>query len=139
MARKPSAWAKAAGEFYRKNKGKNGIESFTDVLKSSAFKSSYYAKHGKSRGRKHGGEASMIDEPKVSGGEGASLSELVPKIPITGGSKPDSHPIAGGGVVTDKLMSALNPKVGGKRRTKGNRRQSRKNRKTAKKGCFKMW
>jgi hypothetical protein len=47
MARKASMWAKAAGEYYRKNKGRNGIESFSDVLKSSDFKAAYYAKYGK--------------------------------------------------------------------------------------------
>ena len=45
MARKVTMWAKAAGEYYRKNKGKNGIESFADVLKSEEFKMEYENKY----------------------------------------------------------------------------------------------
>ena len=39
-------WAKAAGEFWRKNEGKNGINKFSDVLKSDEFKSYYASKYG---------------------------------------------------------------------------------------------
>jgi hypothetical protein len=49
-ARKPRTWAQEAGKYYRKNVGKNGIESFTDVLKSADFKKQYYVKNGMKRG-----------------------------------------------------------------------------------------
>jgi hypothetical protein len=58
MARKQSTWAEEAGKYYRKNVGKNGIESFTDVLKSSDFKKQYYAKNGMKRGGE--GEAASV-------------------------------------------------------------------------------
>lgn len=64
MARKASMWAKEAGEYYRKNVGKNGIESFTDVLKSSDFKKQYYAKNGKAGAkgsRKRGGDGDAVN------------------------------------------------------------------------------
>jgi hypothetical protein len=64
MARKASMWAKEAGEYYRKNVGKNGIESFTDVLKSSDFKKEYYAKNGKAGAkgsRKRGGDGDAVN------------------------------------------------------------------------------
>ncbi len=50
-ARKPNAWAKAAGEYYNANKAK--FESFSDVLQSEEFKE-YYHKKGK-KGKKMGG------------------------------------------------------------------------------------
>jgi gas vesicle protein len=61
MARKPSTWAEEAGKYYRKNVGKNGIESFTDVLKSDDFKKQYYAKNDMKRGGE--GEAASVAAP----------------------------------------------------------------------------
>ena len=49
-ARKPRTWAQEAGKYYRKNVGKNGIESFTDVLKSTDFKKQHCVKNGMKRG-----------------------------------------------------------------------------------------
>ena len=49
-ARKPNAWAKAAGEYYNANKTK--FESFSDVLQSEEFKE-YYHNKGK-KGKKGG-------------------------------------------------------------------------------------
>jgi hypothetical protein len=60
-AKKPSTWAEEAGKYYRKNVGKNGIESFTDVLKSSDFKKQYYAKNSMKRGGE--GEAASVAAP----------------------------------------------------------------------------
>ena len=60
MARKPSTWAEEAGKYYRKNVGKNGIESFTDVLKSSDFKKQYYA------GVKRGGDGESVNVPATT-------------------------------------------------------------------------
>lgn len=64
MARKASMWAEEAGKYYRKNVGKNGIESFTDVLKSADFKMQYHAKNGKAnRNRKRGGDGGEATNP----------------------------------------------------------------------------
>ena len=60
-ARKPNAWAKAAGEYYNANKAK--FDSFSDVLQSEEFKA-YYHKKGK--------------KGKKMGGEGDNLSNLIP-------------------------------------------------------------
>ncbi len=66
MARKASMWAKAAGEYYRKNKGKNGITLFSDVLKSSDFKREYNAKYGKTS--KAQGSKKMRSTRRMRGG-----------------------------------------------------------------------
>lgn len=120
MARKPSTWAKAAGEFYRKNKGKNGINSFTDVLQSSAFKTSYYAKQNKSNSRKRGGESvpTKTETPMTGGGD-EDVDVAVPnktEAPVSGGEET---------VAPEPTMT------GGKRKTRG-KKSSRKGRKTAK-------
>jgi hypothetical protein len=70
MARKASMWAKEAGEYYRKNVGKNGIESFTDVLKSSDFKKEYYAKNGKAGAKTNGN----VKGSRKRGGDGDAVN-----------------------------------------------------------------
>ena len=64
-AKKPSTWAEEAGKYYRKNVGKNGIESFTDVLKSSDFKKQYYAKNSMKRGGEGEGEVAPANTTAV--------------------------------------------------------------------------
>ena len=50
-SRKPSMWAKAAGEYYRSHKNDPKINSFSDVLKSPDFKAYYASKYGKGQKR----------------------------------------------------------------------------------------
>lgn len=50
-SRKPSMWAKAAGEYYRSHKNDPKIKSFSDVLKSPDFKAYYASKYGKGQKR----------------------------------------------------------------------------------------
>jgi hypothetical protein len=76
MARKASMWAKAAGEYYRKNKGKNGITLFSDVLKSSDFKREYNAKYGKTS--KARGSKKMRSTRRMRGGD-ITTEEVVPE------------------------------------------------------------
>ena len=133
MARKASNWAKAAGDFYRKNKGKNGINSFTDVLKSSAFKTSYYAKHGKPNSRKHGGEGEMQNKtlPSITGGNAGVPNRTEDPVTVSGGEE-----------IGGEAPESMPEITGGKRRTRGkksSRRRTRKSRKTAKKGCMNLW
>ena len=131
MARKASMWAKAAGEYYRKNKGKNGIESFSDVLKSSDFKSEYYAKYGKqgkTMGRKGKG---MRSTKRYRGGEGETPPAPLPPedLPSGGGAaaSPSMDPLPS--VTTSSISAAplppVNPQVvtGGKRKGKGKSRK----------------
>lgn len=128
MARKASMWAKAAGEYYRKNKGKNGIESFMDVLKSSDFKRQYHAKHGKTVGKKTTGKRST--RRYRGGGDG----ELPPQ--MNASQPPLNNTIDGGEPVPLNTPSSISaaelppaaqpPVTGGKRRSK--RRSSNRRR-----------
>ena len=86
MARKASMWAKAAGEYYRKNKGKNGITLFSDVLKSSDFKREYNAKYGKTS--KARGSKKMRSTRRIMGGDGDEVPpEGEEEEPVTGGRR----------------------------------------------------
>ena len=95
MARKPSIWAKAAGEYYRKNKGKNGIETFSDVLKSDDFKQEYndkYVNKGKTVGKKNR-RANRTRKHKISGGDPTTDAQIPSPSPSqdsanTGGQLP---------------------------------------------------
>jgi hypothetical protein len=131
MARKANMWAKAAGEYYRKNKGKNGIESFMDVLESSDFKRQYHAKHGKTVGKKTTGKRSTR---RYRGGDGESPSEMnASQPPATAPQPPLNNTIDGGEPVPLNTPSSISaaelpppPVTGGKRRNK--RRSSNKRR-----------
>lgn len=134
MARKTSMWAKAAGEYYRKNKGKNGIESFSDVLKSPVFKQEYhakYGKHGKTMGKKdrkgkgmrhtrkwRGGVSEGAEDDKVAegGGENAEVDESGAKVAELEGGAPVTVPAVTGG-----------------------KRKGSKKRRSSKKSTYKMW
>jgi hypothetical protein len=139
MARKASMWAKAAGEYYRKNKGKNGIESFTDVLKSSDFKNSYHAKYGKTVGKKAskgratkrymGGENGVesqlpADLPQPPGELASSGGEATPAATQAAQSTTAPAPIVGGTVLGTSITT--------KPRATGGRRKRRGGKKTAK-------
>jgi hypothetical protein len=125
MARKASMWAKAAGEYYRKNKGKNGIESFSDVLKSPKFKQEYYAKYGKqskTMGRKGKG---MRNTRRYRGGEGEETGGETPlppaEIPSDGAAAPppvDPVPMNTASSIYAAPLPPSNPEVvtGGKRK-----------------------
>jgi hypothetical protein len=134
MARKASMWAKAAGEYYRKNKGKNGIESFSDVLKSPKFKQEYYAKYGKqskTMGRKGKG---MRNTRRYRGGEGET-PQLPPAEMPSGGAAPpsmDPVPMNTASSISASPLPPQNPEVvtGGKRK--------KKNKSSKKKSCN-MW
>ena len=129
MARKTSNWAKAAGEFYRKNKGKNGIETFSDVLKSAEFKKEYHAKYGKTK--KHGGEyGGEYDGEKAPlaggkrktlkrGGAGdidVNISDSVPDLPpVPSVPMKTEGPVSGGEPSMD-MKPPQDEMVGGKRK-----------------------
>lgn len=143
MARKASMWAKAAGEYYRKNKGKNGIESFSDVLKSADFKAEYYAKYGKqgkTMGRKGKG---MRSTKRYRGGEGETPPAPLPPagLPSGGAASPSMDPIPS--ATTSSISAAPLPPVspevvtGGKRKGKGKGKGSKK--RSAKKYSYKLY
>jgi hypothetical protein len=152
MARKASMWAKAAGEYYRKNKGKNGIESFSDVLESPEFKSEYYAKYGKqgkqrkTMGKKDRKVKGMRNTRRYRGGEGegemnGGVSQQSPGESTTA---PPSLPMSADPIpsATTSSLSAAplppsNPQVvtGGKRKGKGKSSKKR----TAKKSSYNLW
>jgi len=131
MARKASMWAKAAGEYYRKNKGKNGIESFSDVLKSSEFKQEYHAKYGKqgkTMAKKDRKGKGMNNTKRYRGGEGETPPAPLPpaELPSGGATPASSNPVP---MNTASSISAsplppqapIPPQVvtGGKRKMKG--------------------
>jgi len=128
MARKTSNWAKAAGEFYRKNKGKNGIETFSDVLKSAEFKKEYHAKYGKTKkhGGEHGGEyAGVVPEAApIAGGKrktlkrgGAGDNDVdISDVPaVSSVPSKTEGPISGGEPSMD-MKPSQDEMVGGKRK-----------------------
>jgi hypothetical protein len=93
MARKISMWAKSAGEYYRKNKGKNGIESFSDVLKSPDFKNEYYKKYdkqGKTMRRKSKGMRNTI---RYRGGDSDFPPADLPIDPSATPAVPSATPV----------------------------------------------
>jgi hypothetical protein len=139
MARKASMWAKAAGEYYRKNKGKNGIESFSDVLKSSDFKAEYHAKYGKqgkTMGRKGKG---MRSTKRYRGGEGETPPAPLPPAGLPSGgdasSSMDPIPSATTSSISAAPLPPTNPQVvtGGKRKSKRTKKRS------AKRSSYKLW
>jgi hypothetical protein len=136
MARKASMWAKAAGEYYRKNKGKNGIESFSDVLKSPKFKQEYYAKYGKqgkTMGRKDKG---MRNTRRYRGGEGEQGPLPPADLPSGGAAAPpsmDPVPMNTTSSISAAPLPPASPQVvtGGKRKGK--------NKSSKKKSSYNMW
>jgi hypothetical protein len=147
MARKTSMWAKAAGEYYRKNKGKNGIESFSDVLKSADFKAEYYAKYGKqgkTMGKKDRKVKGMRNTRRYRGGEGEMNGGVSQQPPGESTTAPPSLPMSADPIpsATTSSLSAAplppsNPQVvtGGKRKGKGKSSKKR----TAKKSSYNLW
>ena len=142
MARKASMWAKAAGEYYRKNKGKNGIQSFSDVLKSSAFKQEYHAKYGKTMSKKdkkgkrstkrHGGYATPTPTLiKVQGGADDISSSNTAASDLPPANITNPAPTAAFTSAAQAPPPADLPVTGGKRKSK--------KRRTAKKSSYKMW
>lgn len=155
MARKTSNWAKSAGEFYRKNKGKNGIESFSDVLKSAAFKKEYHAKYGKTK--KHGGE-DLQELPIIGGGKRRTLKKGGAGEDLSADANPDAlsidavdavpaktpEPVSGGDMEstlpeTAPISDSAVMTGGKKKGKKSAKKRGGKSRKTAKKSCFKLW
>ena len=156
MTRKASMWAKAAGEYYRKNKGKNGIQSFSDVLKSDLFKKEYYAKYGK-QGKTMSKKGSKLNKSKKMGGvdpgaEAVDTPEVVASVDtgaapevvasVDTGAAPEVVASVDTGAAPEVVASvdtgaalggsAEIKKMGGKRKGKGKKR-------TAKKMSYKMW
>jgi hypothetical protein len=140
MARKASMWAKAAGEYYRKNKGQNGIESFSDVLKSSEFKQEYYTKYGKqgkTMGKKDRKGKGMRNTRRYSGGEGELPASPPASDLPTGGALPpgvaDPVPSVTASSLSTSTLPSEVPQVvtGGKRKSK--------KRRSAKKSSYKLW
>jgi hypothetical protein len=137
MARKASMWAKAAGEYYRKNKGKNGIESFSDVLKSVEFKQEYYAKYGK-QGKTIGRKGKdMRNTRRYKGGDSEVNGGLPTQPQLPGGSNtdPPALPISADpspSATTSSLSAAelppSNPQLvtGGKRKSKSKSKSNKK-------------
>jgi hypothetical protein len=137
MAKKASMWAKAAGEYYRKNKGKNGIQSFSDVLKSSDFKQEYHTKYGKTMSKKdkkgkrstkrHGGYASTTPVKLQGGadqiGNSTTAASDLPPANIT-----EPAPTAAFTSAAQAPPPANLPVTGGKRKSK--------KRRTAKKSSY---
>jgi hypothetical protein len=143
MARKASVWAKAAGEYFRKNKGKNGIESFSDVLKSNDFKKEYYAKYGKqgktmAKKQRKGKmtKKNSMDIEEITGGEGEVALPGVPEKtdapspPMGGGETP--VPIDTSTDTATAITTPSVPVTGGKRKTNNKKR-------TVKKSLYKLW
>ena len=130
MARKASMWAKAAGEYYRKNKGKNGIESFTDVLKSSDFKNSYHAKYGKTMGRKaNNGRATK----RYRGGEEHEPTTpralpAAPTPPMMGGKATATPAAPTPPMMGGKATLSPAPLIGGRRKRKSGKKTAKRRR-----------
>ena len=139
MARKASMWAKAAGEYYRKNKGKNDIESFSDVLKSNDFKKEYYAKYGKqgktmAKKQRKGKmtKKNSVDIQEITGGEGDVPLPGVPE--KTDPPSPPSDGGTSGGTPTSTPTSTPAVPVTGGRKKKTNKKK-----RTVKKSLYKLW
>ena len=130
-------WAKAAGEFYRKNKAK--YASFSDVLKSPELKVYYKEKYGsKMKGsKKMKGKTLMGGES--TGGNPTEAPPLggAPVVPLGGAPElppllPDGTPeVATGG---DAVMA---PVVGGRKKKRTARKRSPA-KKTEKRRAY-MW
>ena len=142
MARKTSMWAKAAGEYYRKNKGMNGIESFSDVLKSPEFKQEYYAKYGKQNktmGKKDRKGKGMRNTKRYRGGEGEPPLPLPPAdLGSAGGATAvtaNPVPMNTTSSISAAPLPPTNPQVvtGGKRKSKRTKKRS------AKRSSYKLW
>jgi len=135
MARKASMWAKAAGEYYRKNKGKNGIESFSDVLKSSDFKAEYHAKYGKqgkTMGRKGKG---MRNTKRYRGGDGEQIPSM-DEVAVGGDTTASVDPVPAN---TTSSLPATPAATAVPEAVMGGKRKGSKKRRTAKKSSYKLW
>jgi hypothetical protein len=153
MARKTSMWAKAAGEYYYKNKGQNGIESFSDVLKSPEFKAEYnakYGKHGKTMGKKdrkgkgvrntrryRGGAettAAAVAQENTTVTQSTDVNKAVTQGEEQGEEQGGSavevpKDVAGGNAVAQATLPAVT----------GGKRKGSKKRRSAKKSSYKLW
>lgn len=124
-------WAKAAGEFYRKNKAK--YASFSDVLKSPELKVYYKEKYGsKMKGSKKMKGGNPTEAPPLGGAPVASLGGA-PELPAL---LPDGSPeVAIGGA--PEMPPAMAPVVGGRKKKRTARKKSA-SKKTEKKRAY-MW
>jgi hypothetical protein len=94
-ARKPNAWAKAAGEYYNANKAK--FDSFSDVLKSPKFRAYYNKKY---KGKKVGGgvgDPDPTDDDTTD--EGPTVSDTTDEGPTV--ADPDRNTISNSPTVTN--------------------------------------
>lgn len=133
-------WAKTAGEFYRKNKGK--YESFSDVLKSPALKEYYNAKmngkkdgkkSGKKGGIKYGMNGGAPTEPPLGGAPVESIGGA-PEV-----GNVEMPQTEGGNVEMPQTEGApiVQPLVGGRKKKRTSKKKSA-SKKTQKKRSY-MW
>jgi hypothetical protein len=125
---KTVSWAQEAKKFYEENKGKNGIHSFSDALKSPALKKQY--KLAKKGGDPDGEDIKVADEsssmdvsdqePQYDGGN----DELAPESAVMdGGNENELTPSMDGG---KRKKSARRTKKSKKSKTVKKQRKHKK-------------
>lgn len=132
---KTVSWAQEAKKFYEENKGKNGIHSFSDALKSPELKKQYKL-------AKKGGDGEVEGNGEVTGngnGQGSEVADESSSMDVSDqepkydggndGLAPESVVMDGGN--EEKLASAVMD--GGKRKKSARRTKKSKKSKTVKK------
>jgi hypothetical protein len=127
---KAVTWAGEAKKFYEENKGKNGIHSFSDALKSPELKKQY--KLAKKNG---GGDGEVIEQSPDDGVNDQATTQQVPVSPqYDGGNEIEpqdqSSTVMDGGNDDETPAAQMD---GGKRKKSARRTKKSKKSKTVKK------
>lgn len=125
---KTVSWAQEAKKFYEENKGKNGIHSFSDALKSPELKKQYKLAKKGGDGEGNGDSMDVSDqEPQYDGGN----DDLAPATaPASAQLEEPASAVMDGGN-EEELSSAVMD--GGKRKKSARRTKKSKKSKTVKK------
>ena len=125
---KTVSWAQEAKKFYEENKGKNGIHSFSDALKSPALKKQYKL-------AKKGGDPTS-DGEAIKGADESSSTDVSYQEPQYDGGNDDLviAPAPPSAVMDGGNENELTPSMdGGKRKKSARRTKKSKKSKTVKK------
>ena len=121
---KTVSWAQEAKKFYEENKGKNGIHSFSDALKSPALKKQYKL------AKKGGDPTSDGQATSDSNNQGSEVADELSSVQYDGGNDDLVQSAETNGVNENESTTLMD---GGKRKKSARRTKKSKKSKTVKK------
>ena len=121
---KTVSWAQEAKKFYEENKGKNGIHSFSDALKSPALKKQYKL------AKKGGDPTSDGQATSDSNNQGSEVADELSPVQYDGGNDDLVQSAETNGVNENESTTLMD---GGKRKKSARRTKKSKKSKTVKK------